>query len=291
MQKVVIIGGDSYVAGGLEKYLTDCHVTNLHFDNWRDNIKTLKDADCVVNFSIAPEFSKQDVMPDEVIDTQIAKTIRNTDTRFIFISSRKVYGSSNECVMYTEDDALNGVDFYAKNKIITEHKLNNILGDKLTVLRLSNIVGEPVNRTGYKTFIGWICENYINQGHLVVSQNSRTVKDFVTKRFIHECLAEFIKKDTSGTYNLSAGFGMTIGDILNGYLGKSNVKYIGEDEPLFDQFVLDNSKLTATINKKITREEISEYLQDCRKQLHSLKNNDGCKVEYIQRFMKAKDAY
>ena len=153
MQKVVLIGDDSYIATGLDKHLTDCHVDKLYFHNWQQNITLIRDADCVVNFSIAPDFSKRDMKPDEVMDVQIAKQLKGANTRYVFISSRKVYGATDDCVTHHETDTLKGVDFYARNKIMTERALADILGDKLTILRISNIIGEPINRSDYKTFM------------------------------------------------------------------------------------------------------------------------------------------
>lgn len=271
MQKVVLIGDDSYIATGLDKHLTDCHVDKLYFHNWQQNISLIQDADCVVNFSIEPDFSKRDMKPDEVMDVQIAKQLKGANTRYVFISSRKVYGATDVCVTHHETDTLKGVDFYARNKIMTERALADILGDKLTILRISNIIGEPINRSDYKTFIGWICESFLNKGKLVVTQNADSQKDFITKDFLQESIATLIHKKAAGTYNLSAGFGIRVRDVLTGYVGESAVDFQGQHLPPTDQFVLDNTRLIQVTEQSLTPTKIGHYLGKCKKELYRMK--------------------
>ena len=275
MQKVVIIGPDSYLATGLNAYLTDCHVQHLYFHNWSEHIAELKSADCVVNFSISPDFSMKDVDVSDVLDVQIARELKDTKARFVFISSRKVYGSTDECVTHEETDELKGIDFYSNNKIRTERALQEILQGNLTILRVSNIVGEPVLRNGYKTFIGWICQSIAEKGILEVTENEEAVKDFITKEFLHKNIASVIKNKIVGTYNLSAGFGTAIKDILTGYVGAENVRFLGQSLSPKDQFVLNNSKLISKTNVTLSSEQISQYLADCRTNLLRLTHKNS----------------
>lgn len=271
MRKVVIIGGNSYLASGLERYLSDCNVIGLFYHNWQDNLDIIRKADCVINFSISPQFSTRDMELEEILDIQIAKSIKNSATRFVFISSRKVYGTNNECLCHTEDDALIGTDFYSHNKIKTEQALQNILGDRICILRVSNIIGEPVVRSGYKTFVGWMCESYLNSGQLIVTQNANAKKDFITKDFAQECCAAFIKDNISGIFNVSSGFATSVSDVLTGYIGEDNVVFGGQASHCSDQFILDNSKLKKSTGKNITREQINEYLKECHNKVLELK--------------------
>lgn len=272
MQKVVIIGSDSYIATGLDKYLTDCQVNKLYFHNWQQNIELLKQADCVINFSIAPEFSSRNIVPDEVLDIQIAKQLKNSATHYFFISSRKVYGSTDNLVIHKETDVLHGVDFYARNKIMTEQSLTDILGDNLAVLRVANIIGEPVDRSGYKTFIGWICESFLKNGKLVVTQNADAVKDFITKDFLQKSIDSLIQKHATGIYNVSSGFGTSVRDVLTGYVGAQNIDFQGQTLSQQDQFILNNEKLLKTTNGSISPLQIEQSLALFRQELQQMKD-------------------
>ncbi len=272
MQKVVIIGTDSYIATGLEYYLKDCKVDKLCFDNWHDNLELLQEADYVINFSIAPDFSTRKIEPADVLDVQIANYLKNCKTRYIFISSRKVYGISDALTIHKETDALCGCDLYSHNKIMTEQALKDILKDRLTVLRISNVIGEPVKRKGYKTFVGWISENFLKYGKLTLTQNADAVKDFITKDFLHENIAALIYRHKTGIYNVSAGFGTTVRDILSGYVGVQNIDFQAQDLPIMDQFVLDNTKLIQATNCEFTSEKLAKYLSVCHSKVLQYKD-------------------
>lgn len=272
MQKIVIIGADSYIATGLDKHLTDCYVEKLYFHNWQQNAELLQEADCVINFSISPDFSIRDMTPDEVLDVQIAQCLKNAATRYVFISSRKVYGASDDLVIHKETDDLYGVDFYARNKIMTEKTLADILGDKLIILRVANIIGEPVNRSGYKTFIGWICESFLKNGKLVVTQNADAVKDFITKDFLQKSIASLIQKHATGIYNVSSRFGTSVRDVLVGYVGAQNIDFQGQTLSPQDQFILNNEKLLKITNVSISSLQVEQYLALCRQELQQMKD-------------------
>ncbi|MCL2484582.1 MAG: NAD-dependent epimerase/dehydratase family protein [Endomicrobia bacterium] len=245
--KCVIIGNDSYLFHGFSDKLVDVDFYYLTFNDWRTdkNLEILQKADAVINFAISPDFSTRDMNSDEIIDIQIARILKDANSRFLFISSRKVYGTNKECRTYKEDDALTGFDFYSKNKIKTEKELTDILGEKLCVFRVSNIIGEPVLRKNYKTFIGWITESIVNNGFLKITQSKDAQKDFITKDFLHKAIAFFIGNKISGIFNVSAGFPVKIGELLADMAGKE--KIIFDDAASCsnsEQFVLDNSKLT-----------------------------------------------
>lgn len=270
MKKIIIIGEDSYLFQGMEYFIKDFRVLKLRYNNWFNYIDEIKKADCVINFCIAPDFSQKDIPISNIIDIQIAKKLSKY-THFFFISSRTVYGFSDKCNTYTEKDIVNPQNHYAQNKIKTELELTNILGDKLTICRISNVIGEPIKRVGYKTFIGWICENINNYGHLEVDFNPNTEKDFISKNFLHKVLSTMLSIRPTGIYNISAGFAVKISEILENYVGKEKIFYKNKDAPLRDQFILDNSKLKDLLNINFTKEILLEDIQKQRILLNNFK--------------------
>lgn len=271
MRKIVLIGKNSYLAAGLPNYMQSFNISYMSHGDWKERIDEILDAKAVINFCISPNFSSSIMKPDDVIDVQIAKRILNRGIQYIFLSSRKVYGSSDECRIYKETDSPCGVDFYAKNKIMTENVLQDLLNDNLTICRLSNIIGEPIVRQGYKTFVGWICENFLLKGKLVVTQNTNAKKDFITKEFLHQALAHIIKQKTKGIINISSGFGSFVKDILDGYIGGENVEYLGNDLPCKDQFILNNDKLRDILHYTMTPTQLTQYLQKCKSQIYAIR--------------------
>lgn len=272
MPKLVIIGADSYLANGLEKYFNEWEVCSLFFHNWENDKKNLQSANCVVNFSISPDFSETIIDPTNTIDYKIAQTLKGTKTQFIFISSRKVYGSINECKTFIESNPLIPSDFYSSNKIALEQELQNVKNLNLTILRVANIIGEPVIRKNYKTFIGWICENFLTFGKIKVSQNSQSKKDFITKDFLHRSIFDIARLNICDILNVSSGIPTTINQILSGYIGLENLELLGEHLPCTDQFILDNSKLKKLTGCSITQQDIQKAILKFRKELFDKKN-------------------
>ncbi len=265
MRNIVIIGSDSYLANGIDKQFGQANISFLEFNTWQQNVDLMKQADYVICFAIHPDFMKRDMDCSEVLDTQIATAIKDSNAKYVFMSSRKVYGTTNDCVVHKEMDKAEGFDFYSINKVKVEKELYKILGDRLLILRIANILGEPVQRTGYKTFIGWICENYIQTGKLIVTQNADAIKDFIPKSFLHHAIASLIENNVTGTYNISSGLGTSVEKVLAGYVGKENLILQGNDKEKQDQFVLNNEKLLKATGLSISEDDIDKYLLQCRK--------------------------
>ncbi|MCL2335746.1 MAG: NAD-dependent epimerase/dehydratase family protein [Endomicrobia bacterium] len=275
--KCVIIGADSYLFSGLLPYLDGIELSYMTFQSWNEsaNLEILKEAGSVINFSIHPDFASRRIAEDKIIDVQIAEKLRDSKTNFIFFSSRKVYGTSAELVAYKETDALNPFDFYSENKAAAEKKLYDILGDRLSALRVSNVIGEPVLRSGYKTFMGWITESILKNGKLFVDQSKETKKDFITKDFLHKTLSFFIRNGISGTYNVSAGFPVTMDFLLTALAGKNNVVF-EPGAPVKEQFVLDNAKLFSKTGIKITKDDVENGAEKFNMALMKMKKEAKC---------------
>lgn len=254
-KKVVIIGNDAYLFSGFEEFLRKYKTNFFTWQNWEKNIETLKQADIVINFCINPLCFNRSFTADEIIDVQIAKALQNSKTRFVFISSRKVYGSSKKLKTYKETDDLIGSDYYSRNKITAENALLKILPNRLTILRLSNIIGEIPTKDNYKTFLGWIVNEYKHKEKIFVDHAKNEIKDFITKDYFHNILNCVIKDNITGIYNVSSNIPFSNYEILNHLAGKDNLDFSNNDE-VCEQFLLDNSKIVSQTMFKITKEDI-----------------------------------
>ncbi len=242
MSKIVITGEASYLAQGIRHAFPKDEVHILFMPDLDKNAELIRSADAVINFCLHPEFMSRDFTVDEIIDTDIAKCIQGTNVRYFFLSSRKVYGSSNEIKTYREDAPLSGTDFYSCNKIKEEEHLKSLLGDQLTVVRIANVIGDPILRKGYKTFIGWITSQMVEKNHLTATENPETVKDYITRSYLQTSLAALVHANARGTYNIGSGFGTSLYDLLTEMVGVQNVDFAADKAPK-DQFILDCEKL------------------------------------------------
>lgn len=272
MKKIIIIGSTSYLQSGFDIKLDEYNIKHIHYSTIDNNQDILRQADYIINFGIDNIFNLKKLEPYQIIDCYIADIIKDTNVHQIFISSRKIYGSSKDIKMYNENSPRLPSDIYSYNKIVAEDYLLNTLSDKCLILRVSNIIGEPIYRESYKTFIGWMCKEYVNKGKLNIDINVNSVKDFITKEFFQKSLKLCMDKNITGVYNLSAGFGITIKEILENYVGVSNLIFMGQNKEVNDQFILDNSRLTNLLQINFDKDELINMMHLYKEQLEELKS-------------------
>ena len=140
----------------------------------------------------------------------------------------------------------------------------------LCVLRIPNIIGEPILRPGYKTFMGWTTENIIKHGKIVVDQAKETKKDFITKEYLHKTLAYIASNRISGTFNVSSGIPLETDILMTALVGKENIEFL-ENTEIKEQFVLDNSKITSITGIEITKADILSGAEKFRLALNKIK--------------------
>ena len=242
MTKIVVTGETSYLAQGIRDAFLGDDVHILFMPDLEKNADLIRSADVVINFCLHPEFSARDFKTEEIIDTDIAKCIRGTNVRYFFLSSRKVYGSSQDVTIYREDAPLSATDFYSRNKIKEEEHLMSLLGNQLTIVRIANVIGEPILRKGYRTFIGWITSEMAQKHHLTATENPATVKDYITRTYLQSALHALVHADARGIYNIGSGFGTSLFELLTEMVGSQNVDFDSSKAPK-DQFILDCQKL------------------------------------------------
>lgn len=268
-QKLLIIGNNSYLATGLAQQINGFEVLTLDIPDFEKDIDVIKSADIIINFAMQPEFSTRPIEKDEIIDLKIAKLIKNSPAKFFFVSSRKVYGKNTELKVYKETDEPKPDDFYAKNKLLAEQLLRAELGDNLCTIRVANIIGEPILRANYNTFIGWITREFVNSGKLPVNENPLTVKDFITREYLQKALCALFKDFKGKTVNLGSGINITIHELLSAVVGEENI-ILQDKAPIREQFLLDTQNL-AEVLAPLTKEELLESCRNYNKLLLTMK--------------------
>lgn len=246
-KKVLIIGKNAYLAKDFESnnFITDKIQRPLETD-----FEHYNDYDVVVNFCIQPEHFTRLLPEKEMIDVNIAKHLKKT--KFVFLSSRKVYGSTHILKEYNETSKIKPFDFYSKNKVNIENKLLNLLGDNLLILRTGNIVGLPPKRN-CPTFVGWLESELENNDKVLVTVNKESKKDFISKKYFQYVLEQVIIKDLDGTYNVGAGFALTLEDLMKTLVDETKLEFT-QLEKYSEQFILNCDKLHKTGIKPFTKD-------------------------------------
>lgn len=249
--KIAIIGYNAYLAHDIEKVFTNATLFK-RFESVSD-VDVLKSFDYVINFSIQPAFKQEKLRLSDIIDVKIANVIKDSDTKFVMISSRKVYGASDRFALYSEQSELRPTDCYSYNKIISEREIQRILPNKNLILRVGNILDFPTDKNN-STFISWISGALKNNGVLNVTENENVRKDFITRDYFQSALKTLIDKQKVGIFNIGAGFALKIKDLLPMITGQDRIVF-QNTVPEKDGFILDCDKLHAVV-MPFTKQEL-----------------------------------
>ena len=137
-----------------------------------------------------------------------------------------------------------------------------ILNNKSLILRISNIIGIPINnkRKIHQTFVD-IFFKKIKEG--IKYENKKNFKDFLPITKFNEIVFKLIQKNAFGIYNVSLGKKVFLNDIimwLNFYNKKKTKTTLIKKNFKSDNFTLNNKKLLNIIKIKI---DINNLKNEC----------------------------
>ena len=259
MKKILIIGKRSFIAKNLYKNLNKKFRSKLIKFNQLNSIKkNINNFNYVINCSISKNYIKKKYNKNFDNDFKIATLINNTKTKYIFLSSRKVYKSKPNI---KENSKLLPKSSYSRNKLITEKKLLKKFKKNLIILRISNIIGNKSNKKNHlhRTFVDIFFDN-AKKGFVL--ENKKQFKDFISIDKFCQIIVEIIQKNLSGIYNVSIGQKIKINSIiawLNFYNPKK-CKILSTKKNIIKQnFYLNNKKLMSKIKTKNTKNDLKKY--------------------------------
>jgi dTDP-4-dehydrorhamnose reductase len=267
--KLLIVGKNSFLGKNLYKTIKNkINTSILNYEQFlKLNNKKIKSYNYLCNCSLNTKYNKSKYREKNDIDLKIVKKIKNYKVNFIFLSSRKVYANKNSI---KENDKLTPKCNYSKNKLITEKKISKLLSNKLTILRVSNVLGlkNPSLRRTHTSFI----DNYIKY----ISSNKKIYykndyKDFITIQQFVRIFYHIIKNNLTGTYNVGLGKKIYIKEILR-WLNYKNLNknkfFIKKKLCGNDSFTLNNKKLIDLIKIKINKSEIKNFCKIMGKKIY-----------------------
>jgi nucleoside-diphosphate-sugar epimerase len=182
------------------------------------------------------------------------------------ISTSKVYGNSNELTIYNETSEEIPFDYYGENKLITEKKLIFNFGDRVTILRGSNIFGYEYGRN---SFMGFCMTQLVNIGIIKFNVSETIKRDFLFVEDAAFIIEKVCEEKPIGVYNLSSNYGLQIGNIarslIDGY--SYGGKFEFDPKKLDRQFILDNSKLKNSLKMDIGPFNYTKIFENLGEQL------------------------
>jgi len=255
MTRIVVVGKRSSLARrflATSAFRGDC-VAVTH-----DEEAPLDGAQVVVNFAFHPRLRSEPYDSDLDVDLALAKRLP-TETRFVMLSSRMVYGSyacgATERSAVAGPDA-RGLNRYGTNKLEIERRLRDLLGDRLTVLRISNPLGY---HPGSPRFMSRLLDSLRGSGRISLDVSPFTRRDFVTEQYLVEAIeyACLCMIPLTGTFNLGSGIGTEVGRIaLWAIDGLGRGELVITDPHVRDEFWLDMSRAAPLFGPPPSHDEL-----------------------------------
>ena len=259
MKKILIIGKRGLIGNSLNKLLSYRYNIKLisfsNFTRLKDN--ELRNFRFVINCSLNKKYisNKYNLKHDN--DLFISKKIKKLDIIQIMLSSRKVYRPRANIKEYSKTL---GIDFYGKNKIITENKCKKIKNNFL-ILRVSNILISLENKKNrlHKTFLEHF-KDYLTKDNFLINRNC--FKDFITIKQFSKIICLIVSKDLKrGIFNVSLKHKIYTYEMLHWLtkLKKDKIKIIYTKQKNNDSFTLNNDKLCKKLDLKLKKTDVKNY--------------------------------
>ena len=256
MKRILIIGKRGFIGKNLSKYLKKFYsVTHKSFKNFHQYKSKINNFDYVINASINRRYIKERYNFKFDNDFKISSFINTKKTKYVFLSTRKIYKSKSNIV---ENGKLLPKSNYAKNKLITENKLIKKFNNNLIILRISNIIGDKINiKKIHQTFIDIFFQN-IKRGYIF--DNKKDYKDFISIDKFCEIMRHIIKQNLKGIFNVSIGKKIYLNDLVK-WLNKFNKKKVTIKNSNINNecFFLNNRKLMSKIKIKNSISDLQNY--------------------------------
>jgi UDP-glucose 4-epimerase len=258
---ILVVGRNSFLAerfralsavGGQCTFLT-------HQEAGAGAASDLSSADCIVNFAIDPAYRSGAYSEAHDFDLKLARTARSADARYLMLSTRAVYPRANAMGAKESDPAGGNETPYGRNKAETEHRLAEILGDRLTVLRIANIIGNEFG-SGRRTFMSLALERLKSRNEILLDISPEVRRDFLPDTGFVRVLDAVLLNPCGGILNVGSGQAVRVGEIADWLIeGYGSGRVTVSDHRLHDEFVLDVERLRATYGFDFTRDDIRDH--------------------------------
>lgn len=263
-KKIILVGRKSFLSQNFSFFLKKKKIKFLRISLNKFiklNHNKLKNYELILNFSINKDFVKKKYAIKNDLDLKVAKKIKETNIRFIVLSTSKVYKSAPNL---KETSLKRPLTNYGKNKLKSEIGIKKILTNYV-ILRTSNIIGRKLiknKRSVTNTFFDMVRSN-IKKNKIVIPEKN-FFKDFIFIEDFCIVLLKILTKKIIGIYNLSSGRKTYLHSIAKMISHNTKIP-ISYNNDITDSFTLSNFKLLKDLKinynfKKINSKNIKRYL-------------------------------
>lgn len=265
--RLLLMGQNSFIAGHLLKALPSGSVRTTSHDQL-DQPGLLDGVGLVLNAARHPVSSERNYDLETLDpDVRLAKRIGDRDIDMIMLSSRKIYAPSTEPL--SERSPIGPTDAYGANKLRAEERLAELLGERLTILRLANIFGDE-RVPGRRSFFAMLLNRLAEQNQIRYDMNPFVERDFLPVETLTMLLSRVVREPPGGVMNIGSGVPLPTGRIalwiMEGFGGGELLIDSFEEK---DPFVLDIGRLEAHYGSPCTIDDLKARCIDLGKSLRA----------------------
>jgi len=256
--KVTVVGSGSFIAQALRRCAAATDWRYLGHAEALADTAWARDSDVVLNCAFDDRLKDAEYQPSLDIDLRLARSVLpQAHLRYVMLSSRTVYGTAPADGRLHEHLPAAPRSPYAKAKWQTETALAEMLGERLTIFRLSNIFGHE-DLPGRRNFFAQALRSLRGQGRIVLDISPFVERDFLPVEHCADQLAGAMRQLRGGTFHLGAGFGVPVGQISQWILeGFGSGELLVTNVREFDAFWLDMARTRAAFDTKtLTLEQL-----------------------------------
>ena len=280
MTTVTVIGKNSNLAQFLAKKPETADWLFLGHDEISEREAEIRASDTVINFALHPDVvATGKVTPETDIDSQLADMLADTNAHLIVASTRKVYGEKPTNPELTTDSPLTPTDVYGEGKKqIEENVRAHMPEDRLTILRLTNVIGWNHKDLSQKGFAGYVFNELCNKGgYMELDYDPECLRDFLPQEKFCEVMVAIANDPKSGTYNFGSDRPMKVGTLVSAWTyGFNGMMMVDREQKRFaDVYMSSNEIYRDTGIPSMSEDEIIDTLKSEGKALREWRYPNG----------------
>lgn len=192
-----------------------------------------------------PDLGTPEWAPAGDLELRMAQRAASAHVSFVSLGTRKVYASARTPL--GEDARIGPTDLYGRQKLQLEHALADILGPRLTRLRLANIFGYE-HLPSRASFLGRVLATLAAEGEVRFDMSPFVTRDFLPIGHAAAWIAAILRRPPGGIVNVGSGVPLPTGRlalwVIEGY-GRGRLVVLDPREQ--DAFVLRTDRLKGLV--------------------------------------------
>lgn len=211
--RVTVVGQSSLIAQALQAHPVGAGWQFISHVQARQTHEWLDHTDLIINCAFDDRLKQEPYQPELDMDLWLAEQLRERPhIRYTMLSSRMAYGAPPPDGRLHTDLQCQPINLYGQAKWRTEQALRELLGQRLLILRLSNIFGQE-DVPGRRNFFAIALRSLREQGRIVLDISPFVERDFLPVDQLAQSLVHISQFWQSGLFNLGSGHGLPTGRI------------------------------------------------------------------------------